>query len=154
LRLIPGRIVGETVDAKGRRGFVLTLQAREQHIRREKAFSNICSNEALCALAATVYLSTMGKAGLSEVAGQCLQKANYAKKKLAKNVALKAASFKEFVVKLNEPFEIVAKELEKNGIVGGLDLGKNYPELRDHMLIAVTEMIKKEDIDRFASIMR
>lgn len=153
LRLIPGRIVGETVDTKGRRGFVLTLQAREQHIRREKAFSNICSNEALCALAATVYMATMGKAGLKEVAEQCLQKTNYAKKNLSKLVALKAPSFKEIVVKLNKPFETVSKDLEKNGIVGGLDLGKHYPELKGHMLIAVTEMIKKEDIDRLVKLL-
>jgi glycine dehydrogenase subunit 1 len=152
LRLIPGRIVGETVDAKGRRGFVLTLQAREQHIRREKAFSNICSNEALCALAATVYLSTMGRAGLKEVADQCLQKAGYAKKKLLKMVAMSSPSFKEFVVKLKKPFDVVSKELEDSGIVGGLDLEKYYPELKGHMLIAVTEMVKKEDIDNLVKL--
>jgi glycine dehydrogenase subunit 1 len=153
LRLIPGRIVGETVDTKGRRGFVLTLQAREQHIRREKAFSNICSNEALCALAATVYMATMGKRGIKEVASQCFQKTNYAKTKLSKMVALRSPSFKEFVIKLNTPFESVSNKLEKNGVIGGLDLGKFYPELKDHMLIAVTEMIKKEDIDKLISLL-
>jgi glycine dehydrogenase subunit 1 len=152
LRLMPGRIVGETVDTKGRRGYVLTLQAREQHIRREKAFSNICSNEALCALAATVYLATMGRSGLREVADQCLQKANYAKKKLSKLVAFKSPSFKEFVVKTAKPVDQVNKMLLEQNIIGGLDLGKFYPELKGHMLIAVTEMVKKEDLDRLTSL--
>jgi glycine dehydrogenase subunit 1 len=152
LRMMPGRIVGETVDTKGRRGYVLTLQAREQHIRREKAFSNICSNEALCALAALVYLSTMGKSGLKEVAAQCLQKANYAKQKLSKLIALKAPSFKEFVIKTSKPVAEVNKNLEKSGILGGLDLGRDYPELKGHMLVAVTEMVKKENIDKLASL--
>ena len=150
LRLMPGRIVGETVDTKGRRGYVLTLQAREQHIRREKAFSNICSNEALCALAATVYLATMGKSGLREVANQCLQKANYAKKKLSKFVAFRSPSFKEFVVKTSEPVDRINQLLLANKMIGGLDLGRYYPELKDHMLIAVTEMVKKEDLDRLS----
>ena len=152
MRLMPGRIVGETVDSKGRRGYVLTLQAREQHIRRDKAYSNICSNEALCALAATVYLSTMGKSGLREVAEQCLQKSNYAKKKLSKLVALKAPSFKEFVVKLNKPVADINKKLLENDIIGGLDLGKYYPELKGHMLIAITEMVKKDSIDKLAKL--
>ena len=148
LRLMPGRLVGETVDTKGRRGYVLTLQAREQHIRREKAFSNICSNEALCALAATVYLATMGKSGLREVANQCLRKANYAKKKLSKLVAFNSPSFKEFVIKTKMPVEQINKKLLENNIIGGLDLGRFYPELKSHMLVAVTEMIKKEDMDK------
>ncbi|MFC1560199.1 aminomethyl-transferring glycine dehydrogenase subunit GcvPA [Candidatus Margulisiibacteriota bacterium] len=153
MRLVPGRIVGETVDKEGKRGYVLTLQAREQHIRRERAGSNICSNEALCALAATVYLSTMGKQGLKEVADQCLQKANYAKEKLSKLVAFKAPTFKEFVIKLPGSVDKVNKKLLKNGIIGGLDLGKYYPELKNHMLIAVTEMVKKEDIDNFMKLL-
>jgi glycine dehydrogenase subunit 1 len=152
LRLMPGRIVGETVDTKGRRGYVLTIQAREQHIRREKAFSNICSNEALCALAATVYLATMGKSGLREVADQCLQKTNYAKKQLSKIVAFKSPSFKEFVIKTVGPVAQINQKLLENDIIGGLALGKFYPELKDHMLIAVTEMVKKKDIDRLASV--
>ncbi len=151
IRLIPGRIVGETVDTKGRRGYVLTLQAREQHIRREKAFSNICSNEALCALAATVYLAAMGRQGLREVAEQCLQKANYAKKKLSKLVAFRSPSFKEFVIKTSKPVAEVNKGLLKENIIGGIDLGKDYPELKGHMLLAVTEMVRKAEIDRFAS---
>ena len=152
LRLMPGRIVGETVDTKGRRGYVLTLQAREQHIRREKAFSNICSNEALCALAATVYMSTMGRSGLREVANQCLQKTNYAKKKLSKLVAFKSPSFKEFVLKPPKPVDRINQLLLDNKIIGGLDLGKYYPELKNHMLIAITEMVKKEDIDRLIGL--
>lgn len=152
LRLMPGRIVGETVDAKGRRGYVLTLQAREQHIRREKAFSNICSNEALCALAATVYLATMGRSGLREVADQCLQKAGYAKTKLSKLVAFKSPSFKEFVIKTAKPVDQTNKMLLEHNIIGGLDLGKFYPELKGHMLIAVTEVVKKEKIDRLISL--
>lgn len=151
LRLMPGRIVGETVDSKGRRGYVLTLQAREQHIRREKAFSNICSNEALCALAASVYLATMGRSGLREVADQCLKKANYAKKELSKLVAFKSPSFKEFVIKTSRPVEQINKRLLDNNIIGGLDLGKLYPELKDHMLIAVTETIGKGSINKLAS---
>jgi len=152
LRLMPGRIVGETVDTKGRRGYVLTLQAREQHIRREKAFSNICSNEALCALAATVYLATMGKSGLRDVANLCLQKADYAKKKLSNLVAFRSPSFKEFVLKTSKPVDRINQLLLDNKMIGGLDLGKYYPELKDHMLIAVTEMVKKEDIDRLSGL--
>lgn len=153
LRLMPGRIVGETVDTKDRRGYVLTLQAREQHIRREKAFSNICSNEALCALAATVYLATMGRAGLSEVAEQCLQKASYAKKKLSKLIAFKSPSFKEFVIKTAKPIGQINQKLLESKIIGGLDLGKFYPELKDHMLLCVTEMVKKESIDKLVSML-
>lgn len=153
LRFMPGRIVGETVDLKGRRGYVLTMQAREQHIRREKAFSNICSNEALCALAATVYMATMGKAGLREAANQCLQKTNYAKKRLSKILAFKSPSFKEFVIKPGFPIEKINKELYNNKIIGGIDLGRFYPELKNHMLMAITEMIKKEDIDKLGVIL-
>ena len=122
VRFVPGRIVGETVDKNGKRGYTLTLQAREQHIRRDKASSNICSNEALCALAATVYLTAMGKTGLKAVANQCLQKTNYAKSKLSKLVAFKAPSFKEFMIKTNKPIKEISKKLLKNNIVGGLDL--------------------------------
>lgn len=153
LRLMPGRIVGETVDKKGRRGYVLTLQAREQHIRREKAFSNICSNEALCALAASVYLATMGKSGLREAATQCMQKSNYLKKKLSKLVAFNSPSFKEFVIKTNKPVDKINRKLLEDKIIGGLDLGKFYPELKDHMLVAVTEKVSKGSIDRLASLL-
>ncbi|MFH1684543.1 MAG: aminomethyl-transferring glycine dehydrogenase subunit GcvPA [Candidatus Margulisiibacteriota bacterium] len=136
MRQIPGRVVGMTTDTEGKRGFCLTLQTREQHIRRERATSNICSNEALAALAATVYLSVMGKQGLRKVAELCLQKANYLKKKLGKKVVFSGPCFKEFVVKTKKPV--------------GLDLSRFYPELKDCKLVCVTELIKKEDLDSFA----
>ncbi|SHJ63356.1 aminomethyl-transferring glycine dehydrogenase subunit GcvPA [Desulfofundulus thermosubterraneus] len=154
LRRIPGRMVGATTDVHGRRGFVLTLQAREQHIRREKATSNICSNQALCALAATIYLSAMGPAGLRQVAGLCAQKAAYAKKRLAGvkgiTVAFTAPSFKEFVLKSEYPVTRVQEVLLRRGLVAGPDLGRFYPELSNHLLVAVTEKRTKEEIDRLA----
>ena len=150
MRKLPGRIVGETVDKNGKRGFVLTLQAREQHIRRDKATSNICSNEALCALAATVYLATVGKEGYVEVASQCLQKAHYAQKELAaKGIGrtFNTPFFQEFVVKLSGNIAEINKKLLAQGIIGGLDLGQYYPELAGNMLLCVTENRTKEQID-------
>lgn len=130
IRQIPGRLSGLTVDKDGKRGFCLTLQTREQHIRRERAPSNICSNEALAALAAVVYLSLMGRQGLRQVADLCLQKANYLKKKLGKNVVFSSPSFKEFVVKSQKPV--------------GFDLSGDYSELKGHRLICVTELARKK----------
>jgi len=124
LRQIPGRLAGKTIDVEGKAGYTLTLQTREQHIRRERATSNICSNEALCALAACAYLSLMGKAGLKKVAGLCLQKANYLKKRLGSPFS--APTFKEFVSKSK----------------GGLPLGQFYPELKDFSLVCATELTK------------
>lgn len=151
MRKMPGRIVGQTVDKDGKRGFVLTLQAREQHIRREKATSNICSNEALCALAISVYLATMGKEGYAETADQCLQKAHYAYNEILKTAAAKPAFgapfFQEFVVKVNKPIAEINKNLLDKKIIGGLDLGEYYPELSGHMLICVTEKRTKAEID-------
>jgi len=152
LRRLPGRIVGIAKDRLEREGFVLTLQAREQHIRREKASSNICSNQALCALAATIYLSTLGKQGMREVAMQCLTKSNYAKQILKEIEGVEVAfpqnyTFKEFVLKLSEPVSSVNQRLLKHKILGGLDLGKFYPELENHMLLCVTETRSREDID-------
>ena len=151
MRQIPGRIVGETVDAEEKRGFVLTLQTREQHIRRERATSNICSNEALAALAATVYLALMGKTGLRNVAELCLQKANYLKTQLAKingvSIPFAAPTFKEFAVKLPMSCAEFNKKLMKEKIIGGLDLERFYPELKNHMLLCTTELTRKEDMD-------
>ncbi|SEN36564.1 aminomethyl-transferring glycine dehydrogenase subunit GcvPA [Lihuaxuella thermophila] len=157
MRRIPGRIVGQTVDEEGVRGFVLTLQAREQHIRRDKATSNICSNQALNALAASVYMSAMGKQGMQEVARLNVQKAHYAKKRLAEvkgvETVFNQPFFNEFVIKLSRPVKEVNEELFKAGIIGGYDLGRDYPELKDHMLVAVTEVRTKEEIDQLAEVL-
>jgi len=154
IRQMPGRVVGETKDAKGRRGYVLTLQAREQHIKRERATSNICTNEALVALMAAVYMAAMGKHGMREVAELCLRKAHYALDELVKKPkvsrAFSAPFFKEFVVKVDKGMGPVNAKLDNEKIIGGLDLGEHYPELKGHVLIAVTEKRTKDEIDRFA----
>lgn len=128
LRQLPGRIVGQTIDGQGRRAFCLTMQAREQHIRRERATSNICSNEALCALTATIYLSTLGRSGLKKVAELCLQKSAYVKEALADKLVDRAPTFKEFVIKSDAPV--------------GLDLGNG------RRLLCVTELAGKAALDR------
>lgn len=159
MRRIPGRIVGQTVDQEGRRGFVLTLQAREQHIRREKATSNICSNQALLALCASVYMSTLGKAGMQEAALLNLRKSHYAANQAAASASLTLAFaspfFNEFVVRLPGAANLkdVSSKLLKAGFIGGYDLGEAYPELEGHMLIAVTERRTKDEIDRFVSLL-
>ncbi|MGE7828319.1 aminomethyl-transferring glycine dehydrogenase subunit GcvPA [Paenibacillus sp. NPDC093718] len=154
MRRIPGRIVGQTVDQDGKRGFVLTLQAREQHIRREKATSNICSNQALLALCASVYMSTLGKAGMQEAALLNVRKSHYAADRVAKgplSLPFSSPFFNEFVVKLPEGTSVkeINSKLLGAGYIGGYDLGAAYPELQGCMLIAVTERRTKEEIDQF-----
>jgi glycine dehydrogenase subunit 1 len=150
-RKIAGRLVGETVDEKDRKGYVLTLTAREQHIRREKSTSNICSNQGLIALAATIYLSLVGKSGFKQVSNLCYQKAHYAAEKLAAlpgfNLACKDPFFHEFVLKCPKPVSEINEMLLDQGILGGYDLGRDFPALKNHMLIAVTEMNSREEID-------
>lgn len=157
MRRLPGRIVGQTKDVDGKRAFVLTLQAREQHIRRSRASSNICSNQGLNALAAAIYMATMGESGLKEVATQCLQKAHYAQKKLTESGVYKPLFdrpfFMEFAVTGTADPAVVNNDLLDVGILGGYKLSRDYPEYSNGLLICVTEKRTKEEIDKLVSTM-
>ena len=151
IRQMPGRIVGITTDHNGQRGFVLTLQTREQHIRREKATSNICTNQALNALAATIYMALMGKNGISEVAEACLQKSHYACEQICKldgyAKSFDSPFFKEFVVDTPIPAAELVNKLADNKIFAGVPLSRFFPEMTHKLMIAVTEKRTKEEID-------
>ena len=155
VRKMAGRLVGQTVDAEGKRGFVLTLATREQHIRREKASSNICSNQALCALAASIHMAALGKRGVRRLAELCYHKAHYAAQQIAQidgyQVLDSKPFFHEFAVRCPAPVQAINDYLlDEWGLIGGYDLGRAYPEMENHMLLCVTEVAGQAEIDALA----
>lgn len=157
IRRMPGRIVGATTDQQGNTGYVLTLQTREQHIRRERATSNICTNNALNALVATIYLALIGNKGIKEVGYQCVQKANYLKQRLVEagfNIRFSGPTFKEFVIQADLDWAKCNESLLEHGYLGGLPLAVFDPTLKDSLLISVTEARTKAELDQFVALLR